>query len=69
MVVVGVQPDSPAHEAGLRKGDVIVEVNRKPVNSVEEVKENIAESEDKDNLLLLVQRQEGKFYVPLEQRG
>lgn len=69
VVVVGVQPDSPAREAGIRQGDVIVEVNRQPVNSVTEVKQNIAKSGDKDNLLLLVQRQNGKFYVPLVTQG
>ena len=69
VVVVGVEPGSPADEAGIRKGDVIVEVNRNLVNSVDEVKENISQSKDNDPLLLLVQRQEGKFYVPLEQQG
>jgi serine protease Do len=69
VVVVGVEPGSPAHEAGIRQGDVIVEVNRQPVNSVKEVKENIDKTKDEDHLLLLVQRQNGKMYVPLEQQG
>lgn len=69
VVVVGVEPGSPAHEAGIQQGDVIVEVNRHPVNSIDEVKENIAKNEDKDHLLLLVQRENGKFFVPLEQQG
>ena len=69
VVVVGVEPGSPAHEAGIHQGDVIVEVNRHPVNSVDEVKANINKSKEKDHLLLLVQRQNGKFYVPLEQQG
>jgi serine protease Do len=69
VVVVGVEPGSPAHEAGILLGDVIVEVNRHPVNSVNEVKENINNSKDKEHLLLLVQRQKGKFYVPLAQQG
>ncbi len=67
VVVVGVEPGSPAQEAGLRQGDVIVEVNRHTVNSVNDVKKNMSKS--KDNLLLLVQRQNGKFYVPMEQQG
>ena len=54
---------------GIRKGDVIVEVNRQPVTSVGEVKENISKSKKKDQLLLLVQRKGGKMYVPLEQQG
>jgi serine protease Do len=67
VVVVGVEAGSPADEAGIRQGDLIVEVNRQTVNSVDEVKENINQS--KDRLLLLVQRQNGKLYVPLAQQG
>jgi hypothetical protein len=44
-------------------------VNRHPVNSVDEVKENINTSKGKGHLLLLVQRQGAKFYVPLAQQG
>jgi serine protease Do len=69
VVVVGVEPGSPAGEAGIQKGDIIVEVDRHPVNSVNEVKEKIDRSKDKDHLLLLVQRENGKFYVPLEQQS
>ena len=69
VVVVGVEPESPAAEAGIQQGDVIVEVDRHSVHSVNDIKEKIDQSEDKDNLLLLVQRENGKFYVPLEQQG
>jgi serine protease Do len=69
VVVVGVEPGSPADEAGIRQGDVIVEVNREPVDSIADIKKNIRKSDDENNLLLLVQRQNGKFFVPLEQQG
>jgi serine protease Do len=69
VVVVGVEPGSPAAEAGIQQGDVVVEVDRHSVNSVNDIKEKIDKSKDKDNLLLLVQRENGKFYVPLEQQG
>ena len=69
VVVVGVEPGSPADEAGIQQGDVIVEVDRHSVNSVNDIKENIDKSKDKDHVLLLVQRENGKFYVPLEQQG
>ena len=69
VAIVGVEPGSAAAEAGLRKGDVIVEVNREAVDSVSEVKKQLRDAEDKDKLLLLVQRENGKFYVPLEQEG
>jgi len=69
VVVVGVEPGSPAQKAGVQQGDVIIEVNRHPVYSVNEVWENMTKSDKKDNLLLLVQRQKGKLYVALAQQG
>ena len=69
VAIVGVEPGSAAAEAGLRKGDLIIEVNREAVDSVSEVKKQLQDAEDKDKLLLLVQRDEGKFYVPLEIEG
>ena len=69
VAIVGVEPGSAAAEAGLRKGDVIVEVNRRAVDSVGEVKKQLRDAEDKDKLLLLVQRDKGTFYVPLEMEG
>ncbi|MGW8194911.1 MAG: DegQ family serine endoprotease [Desulforhopalus sp.] len=69
VAVVGIDPDSAAAEAGIRQGDVIVEVNRHAVKSIDDVKKSISQAKDKDRLLLLVQRQNGKFYIPLEQHG
>lgn len=65
-VVVDVKSGSPADEAGLRQGDVILEVNRNPVKSVKEVKEQVSKAGDKDTLLLLVQSGQGKHYVVLK---
>jgi serine protease Do len=68
-LVVGVQPGSPAAEAGLRTGDVILEVNRQAVESVQDVREALASAADKDSVLLLVQRGEGSLFVPLEKQA
>lgn len=65
-VVVEVKSGSPADEAGVRQGDVILEINRQPVKSVKEVKELVAKTGDKDTLLLLVQSEQGKHYVVLK---
>ena len=65
-LVVAVQSGSPADEAAIQQGDVILEVNREPVKSVKEVKEMIAKAGDKDSLLLLVQSEQGKHYVVLK---
>ena len=65
-VVVEVKPGSPAEEAGVRQGDVILEVNRQAVKSVKEVKDQVAKAGEKDTLLLLVQSEQGKHYVVLK---
>jgi serine protease Do len=41
VVVTNVQPGSPADNAGISRGDVILEVNRKPVQSAEDVKREL----------------------------
>ena len=68
-LVVGVQPDSPAAEAGIRAGDIILEVNRQAVESVEETREAFARAADQAPLLLLVQRGEGSLFIPLEKQA
>jgi serine protease Do len=59
VVVEGVAPDSPAAEAGIAAGDVILQVNRKPVTSVEQTKKEIAAIPTGKPLLLLVRPADG----------
>ncbi len=68
-VVAGIEPGSRAAEAGMQPGDLILEVNRHPVGSAQDVLENINRSKDKDQVLLLVQRNNGRFFIPLGQQG
>jgi serine protease Do len=58
LLVVGVETGSAAAEAGIRKGDVIVEVNQRQVTTPEEVAAIVAK-EGKTNgaVLVLVKRQ------------
>jgi serine protease Do len=53
VVVTSVDPDSKAADAGLQRGDVIQEVNRKPVNSVADFRAAVREAGN-DPILLLV---------------
>lgn len=41
VIIVDVMPDSPADEAGLRHGDVIVRVNGKPIEDEEELSKDL----------------------------
>jgi serine protease Do len=64
-MVVGVQPGSPAEHAGLREGDLILEVDHQAVRSVNEVREALAKVHDEASLLLLVKRDNGSIFVAL----
>jgi serine protease Do len=61
VVVTGVNPDSRAAESGLRRGDVIQEVNRRPVENEEQFE--AAMQRGGDNALLLVNRQGNTLFV------
>ena len=53
LVVEDVDPDGRAAAAGIRAGDVIVEVNRQAVKSVDDLRTAIRKSGDKPTLLLV----------------
>jgi serine protease Do len=54
--IANVTPGSPADTAGLEPGDVILEVNRHPVSTVEAVRREVGKT---PTLLLLVRGQDG----------
>ncbi|MGC2697725.1 MAG: Do family serine endopeptidase [Candidatus Angelobacter sp.] len=54
VVVSQVQPGSPADNAGISRGDVILEVNRKPVQSADDVKRELnSVAKDGDAMVLI----------------
>ncbi len=65
-VIVAVTPGSPADLAGIQRGDVIVQINQKSVNTAEEAVKQIKKTKDGSSLLLLVKRNQGSFYVALK---
>ena len=63
VVVTQVEPGSPASDAGIQTGDVIREVNRKPVKDVEDFVQKIEKAKDQDNVLLFVQRGQNSLFA------
>ena len=62
-VITSVAPDSAAAKAGIRRGDVILEINKQPVNSAEDAVELTAGIEGKKSLVKLWARGSKVFVV------
>jgi len=60
VLVIGVKPGSKAEEAGIQQGDLVKEVNRKPVTTPDELR---AEIKKNDKIQLLVKRPNAGFVV------
>jgi S1-C subfamily serine protease len=57
IAIVDVYPDSAASKAGLRVGDVVIEVNRKPIEDAEQFREAIKGLKPGDTLFFIVLRE------------
>ena len=69
VVITAVEPGSIADLAGLRPGLVISEVNRKAVNSVNELREALKDEQLEKGILLLVRDGAGARFLVLSARG
>jgi serine protease Do len=66
VVISGVEPGSPAAEAGLRRRDVIKEVHRHSIQNLDDYNRAIEKAKEDKALLFLVKRGRGTLYVVLE---
>jgi serine protease Do len=62
-VITNVEPDSAAAKAGVRAGDVILEINRQPVTSAQDAVELSAKADGRKTLLRLFSRGSTIFVV------
>ena len=65
LVVTDVDQNGAAANAGIARGDVIMEINRQPVTSLEEVKSALDKSGEKP-ILLLIGRKDGTIYLTVK---
>jgi serine protease Do len=66
VVVRSVQEGSPADLAGIRSGDVITEINRQPMKSVEDLRRVVEQQQAGSSLLLLVTRDGAARYLTVK---
>jgi serine protease Do len=63
LLVAGVRSDSKAAEAGLRTGDLIVEMNREPINSLGDYNKQLSRMKKGDTVRFLIKRMREGFVV------
>jgi serine protease Do len=62
-VVVQIAPDSPAQSAGLRPGDVLVQVGSEPIKNAKDAERAIGKSDAKQSLRLRIVREGHGMFV------
>jgi serine protease Do len=66
LVITEVTPGSSADEAGLRSGDLITQINRRPVKNLADYNREMARSEKEKSVLLLVRRGQSSVFLALK---
>jgi serine protease Do len=66
VVVTDVAPGSVADEVGFRQGDVILEINRRPIKSIKDYRNEVNKLEKGKSTLFLVKRGENTIYAALK---
>jgi serine protease Do len=67
VIVTDVQPGSPAQNIDIRSGDIIKEINRKPIRNIADFKEAMKRGNVKEGIVLLVKRENMTFYIVLRE--
>ena len=65
VVVVAVESGTPAEEAGVRVGDVILELNRKPVRHIDDYRKLSSALGKDDAALLRIARNNGRLFIAI----
>jgi len=63
VLVTGVESGSKADKAGVQQGDLIKEINRKPVAGMEEFRKQLNQVKKGDPIMLLLKRGQSGFVV------
>jgi serine protease Do len=74
VAVASVDPNSKAADQGIKRGDIIVELNSKPVSTVEDVSAGIRQARDKGKRVVLLQirgrdKQSRFLALPIEKKS
>ncbi len=66
VLITGVEPGSAGGEAGLRRGDLIKEINRQAVKDTKDYKRLVGKAKEGESLLFFVKRGSRTFYITVQ---
>ncbi|NSW77192.1 MAG: DegQ family serine endoprotease [Candidatus Atribacteria bacterium] len=66
VVIVGVDTGGPADQAGLRPGDIVLELNRRRIATLSDWEEALSRIQPGETVLLLLDRGGRTYFVPLK---
>jgi serine protease Do len=66
VLITGVEPGSAAEDGGLRRGDLIKEMDHKPVQTVEDYRRQLNKAKQGESILFLVKRGNQTFFVTVK---
>ena len=66
ILVMQVEPGSPADEAGMKRGDIIKEVNRKKVKTIAQFQKSIEKRKSGESILMLIKRGRNSLFLTVK---
>ena len=66
VVVSAVEPGSAADDAGIRRGDVLMEIDRRPIRNLDEYRKSVAAIKKGRGVLFLVRRGDSTLFLALK---
>jgi serine protease Do len=66
LIVSDINPGSAAEEAGIIRGDIILEINREKVESIVQYKKALQAAQEKKSVLLLIKRNKNTRFVVID---
>lgn len=68
VIVTRVEPESPAAHAGLRRGDILLEIDRTPIHTIEDFRRLTDHLDATRSVLVLLQRGTGTMFLSITPR-
>jgi serine protease Do len=66
ILVMQVEPGSPADEAGMKRGDIIKEVNRKKIKTMAQFQKAVEKKKSGESILMLVKRGRNSLWIAIK---